>query len=67
MPHGSNSRNIPFVYSWRYDLSTYYFNKYYQVNDGWFTYYVNISTGQKKFKLDKDDILIDYHPDDFWR
>ena len=43
------------------------FNKYYQVNDGWFTYYVNISTGQKKFKLDKDDILIDYHPDDFWR
>ena len=39
-----------------------YFNKYYQMNDGWFTYYVNISTGEKKFKLDNDDILIDYHP-----
>ena len=42
-------------------------NKYYQINDGWFTYYVNVETGAKKFKLDKDDILIDYRPDDFHR
>ena len=44
-----------------------YMNKYYKLNDGWFTYYVNISTGAKKFKLDKDDILVDHRPDDFWR
>lgn len=50
------------VVCWRFVL-----NKYYQLNDEWFTYYVNIETGAKKFKLDKDDILIDHRPDDFWR
>ena len=40
-------------------------NKYYQINDGWFTYYVNVETGDKKFKLDKADILIDHRHDDF--
>ena len=47
---------------WRFDV-----NKYYQINDGWFTYYVNVETGQKKFKLDKDDILVQHELDDFWR
>ena len=42
-------------------------NRYYKLNDGWFTYYVNVSTGDKKFKLDEDDILIDHRPDDFYR
>ena len=40
-------------------------NKYYQINDGWFTYYVNLETGEKKFKLDKNDVLVDHKPDDF--
>ena len=42
-------------------------NRYYKIDDGWFTYYVNVETGDKKFKLDKDDILIDHRPDDFYR
>ena len=42
-------------------------NKYYQINDGWFTYYVNVETGDNKFKLDNNDILVDHRPDDFHR
>ena len=33
-------------------------NEFYQTNDGWFTYYVNVKTGEKKFKLDPDDVEI---------
>lgn len=47
---------------WRFDL-----NRYYEIDDGWFTYYVNVSTGDKKFKLDEDDILVAHRLDDFWR
>lgn len=50
------------IVCWRFVL-----NKYYQINDGWFTYYVNFETGDKKFKLDEDDLLIDHRPDDFYR
>ena len=42
-------------------------NKYYQINDGWFTYYVNVETDDKKFKLDKNDVLVAHRPDDFYR
>lgn len=57
----SNRCYLVVVY-WRFVL-----NRYYQISDGWFTYYVNVETGDKKFKLDKDDILVDHRPDDFWR
>lgn len=40
-------------------------NKYYQFNDGWFTYYVNTKTGQKKFELEEGDTLVDSKLDDF--
>ena len=26
--------------------------------DGWFAYYVNIETGEKKFKLEDGDVLV---------
>lgn len=42
-------------------------NKYYQFSDGWFTYYINVETGDKKFSLDKDDVLIESNLDDFSR
>ena len=34
-------------------------NKYYKFSDGWFTYYVNAETSEKKFSLGKDDILVE--------
>ncbi len=43
--------------------------KWYQFNDGWFTYYVNTVTGEKKMELEKGDIevnALDYL-DDFGR
>lgn len=40
-------------------------NKYYKFSDGWFTYYVNVVTGAKKFSLDKDDVLVESNLDDF--
>lgn len=40
-------------------------NRYHKFSDGWFTYYVNIATGRKKFKLDPDDIEVAWEPDDF--
>ena len=42
-------------------------NKYYIFSDGWFTYYVNVVTGEKKFSLDKDDVLVEGDLDDFSR
>ena len=43
--------------------------KWYQFNDGWFTYYVNTVTGEKKMELEKGDIEVDAldHLDDFGR
>ena len=29
-------------------------NKYYRFSDGWFTYYVGVDTGEKKFELDPE-------------
>ena len=40
---------------------------YYEVNDGFFTYYIHSETGQKKFELDKGDVLIERNMDDFTR
>ena len=40
-------------------------NEYYQFSDGWFTYYVNVKTGDKKLTLDKDDVLVESNLDDF--
>lgn len=34
-------------------------NEYYKFSDGWFTYFVNKYTGEKKIRLGEDDILID--------
>lgn len=33
-------------------------NEYYEVHDGWFDYYVNNVTGEKKFHLDDGDVII---------
>lgn len=29
-------------------------NRYYKFSDGWFTYYVGVDTGEKKFTLDPE-------------
>lgn len=42
-------------------------NEYYEFADGMCTYFVNVHTGEKKFKLDADDILVDANLDDFFR
>ena len=34
-------------------------NKWYQFSDGWFTYYINPSTGEKKLNLDEGDVEVD--------
>lgn len=41
--------------------------RYYEVNDGWFTYFVNAKTGKKKFRLSKKDRLVSHKLDDFSR
>lgn len=41
--------------------------KYYKASDGWFDFYVNTKTGEKKFKLDDGDILVEREQDDFTR
>lgn len=38
-------------------------NEYYEVNDGWFTYYVNVVTGDKKFELSENDIIVSHNID----
>ena len=44
-------------------------NTWYEFNDGWFTYYVNTLTGEKKFELEDGDIEVDAcdYLDDFYR
>lgn len=32
-------------------------------NDGWFTYYYNIETGERKFRLDDNDVLVEDEDD----
>lgn len=41
--------------------------EYYEFFDGWFTYFVNAKTGEKKFKLEDGDRLISEKLDDFIR
>ena len=41
--------------------------KYYEFSDGWFTYYINVKTGHKKFVLDDLDVLVESNLDDFSR
>lgn len=33
-------------------------NEYYEVYDGWFTFFVNNETGEKKFELDEGDVIV---------
>lgn len=33
-------------------------NQYYKWNDGWFDYYINKNTGEKKFELEDGDIEV---------
>lgn len=42
---------------------------WYEFNDGWFTYYVNTLTGEKKFELEDGDIEVNAcdYLDDFYR
>lgn len=40
-------------------------NNWYEFNDGWFTYYVNTETGEKKLELDDGDNLVSFIQDDF--
>lgn len=42
-------------------------NQYYKFSDGFFTYYVNRATGEKKFKLEEGDICVEREADDFFR
>lgn len=40
---------------------------WYKTSDGWFTYYVNKETGEKKLHLSPEDIEVESNPDDFIR
>lgn len=42
-------------------------NEYVKMCDGWFTYYVNKETGEKKIVLDPDDVVVNDKLDDFFR
>lgn len=42
-------------------------NEYYKMSDGFFNFYVNVETGVKKFRLDKDDVCVERSLDDFCR
>ena len=39
--------------------------KYYEWNDGWFTYYINVETGEKKLRLEPKDEVVPWVKDDF--
>lgn len=40
-------------------------NEWYRFNDGFFTYYINNVTFEKKLELDKNDKLVEPMLDDF--
>ena len=40
-------------------------NTWYKWDDGWFEYYINSETGEKKFKLEDGDIEVEPHLDDY--
>lgn len=39
--------------------------QYYEWNDGWFTYYINVETGEKKLRLEAGDEVVERELDDF--
>ena len=39
--------------------------KYYKYNDGWFIYFINTETGEKKYNIDDDDEIVNFEYDDF--
>lgn len=42
-------------------------SKFYRFSDGFFTYYVNIVTGEKRLSLGENDIEVEILKDDFQR
>ena len=42
-------------------------NKYYKFKDGFFTFYVNTLTGEKKFRLEEGDVEVESNLDDLSR
>ncbi len=42
-------------------------HEFYKQSDGFFTYYVNRSTGEKKFRLEEGDVEVEAESDDFVR
>ncbi len=40
---------------------------WYKFNDGWFTYYINKDTGEKKLHLEPGDVEVEASLDDFCR
>lgn len=43
-------------------------DEWFLVNDGWFTYYINKRSGERKFTLEAGDVEVDPpRQDDFWR
>lgn len=43
------------------------YNRYYKFRDGFFTYYINADTGEKKISLEAGDIEVEPNLDDFGR
>ena len=41
-------------------------DKYYRFSDGWFTYYINVESGEKKFYLGETDEVVESNLDDFF-
>ena len=41
------------------------FNEWYLFNDGFFSYYINNATGEKKFELEDGDVEVEANLDDF--
>ena len=58
---------LHFRWYYRFIYVRWMMEKYYEFSDGWFTYYVNVETGHKKFVLDDLDVLVESNLDDFNR
>ena len=41
--------------------------KYYRHSDGWFQYFINSETGEKRFNVEDNAEIIDRQYDDFYR
>lgn len=40
---------------------------FHKMNDGWFTFYVNVETGERKLRLENGDKEVPHRQDDFCR